>query len=700
MAIGTPVGSAFLEVQPQLGTGFQAAIAGKLSPIMTGVAAAAGGLLAGGIAAGFAAFKIGETFDTAFDEIRIGTGATGEELAGLQEDFKAVFGSVPTDAGLASQAITELNQRLGITGGQLQGTAQQFLELSRITETDLGANIESVTRVFGDWGITLDDQGERLDQLFRANQRTGIGIDQLAQSLVKFGAPLRQLGFSFDQSAALISKFEQEGVNTELVLGSMRIALGKMARAGEPAQETFQRVTEEIKNAGSASEANALALELFGARAGPDMAAAIREGRFEIEALYQEIGFGSDTIEKASGDTQDFAEKWEMFKNRVLVALEPIATRVFDSIGTLIDKIGPPIEKWIVGTLVPAIERFSAWFDENGPRIMAVAQEVFGVIGTAIGNVVGFVKEILATFQANEAGLTTSVANIGSVLKGLGETITVIFTAIRDFWARWGDEITELLFNAINTISGIIKGVLDVIKGVFEVFAGVFTGDWKRVWEGLKSIFKGIWNTIASLIQGALTQLRIFFGEWIDDTRESIGRGVNQIVKFFQELPGRILNWLKELPGQMVEFGKSLVDGILRGIGNLGTQLFNKLKESIGNAIQNAKEFFGISSPSKFTAKIIGFPLGQGVTTGFEAGVDPDAMLATTQNAIGAIAGAAGPTLGLRATGTDGQGFIDSAPAMPTTVVISLDPEGRERFVEMVIDWQNKRVRQVNRAGG
>lgn len=647
MAIGSPVGSAFLDVVPQIGSGFQAAIASKVNPMMGGIGTAAGGVMsgamagalaaggaviAGGLAAGVGLFKIGETFDEAFDSIRVGTGAVGAELEGLKEDFKAVFASVPADAGTVGQAITILNQRLGLTGGQLQGTAEQFIELSRITGTDLTANIEGVTRVFGDWGITLDDQGERLDQLFRANQQTGIGIDQLAQSLVKFGAPLRQLGFSFDQSAALISKFEQEGVNAELVLGSMRIALGRMAKAGEPAQETFQRVVESIENAGSASEANRLALELFGARAGPDMAAAIREGRFEIEALYQEIGFGSDTIAQASGDTQDFAEKWDMFKNRVLVALEPVATRVFEAIGTLIDKIGPPIEKWINGVLIPAIDNFAAWWDENGPRVMEIA----GMVAQSIGN-------------------------------------------------------------AFRVIGEVIGAVVKILQGVVDFVFGVFSGDWSRAWQGVKKIFGGVWDAIKAVVVGALNNVLIFFGDFMADTRETVGKGINNIVTFFKELPGRILTWLKELPGKMLQFGKDLAQGILNGLGNLAADMFNKLKGAIGDAINNVQKFFGFGSPSRVMAKVIGLPLAQGIVQGFEQGLDSDAMLSATRRAVGTISAAA-PAISLQATGTDGP-FAGSAAAMPTTVVISLDADGKEKLAEFVVDWGNRRVRQITRAG-
>ena len=178
---------------------------------------------------GAAALAIGGDFDEAMDTIRTTTGATGTTLTTLGNDAKAVFTAIPTDMATASSAIAELYTRTGQTGQGLQELGKAEIELARITGGDLNSQIQNSTRMFGDWGIGVMDQVPALDTLLRAHQTTGIEVDTLANKMVQFGAPLRQMGFDFDTSAALIGNFEKAGVNTELVLGSMRIALGKMA---------------------------------------------------------------------------------------------------------------------------------------------------------------------------------------------------------------------------------------------------------------------------------------------------------------------------------------------------------------------------------------------------------------------------------------------------------------------------------------
>jgi len=86
---------------------------------------------------GTAAVLAADNINKAYNAIRVGSGATGEDLEALKSDFDAVFGTIPAGAGEVGTAIADLNTRLGLTGKPLQNMATRFLELSRITGTDV-----------------------------------------------------------------------------------------------------------------------------------------------------------------------------------------------------------------------------------------------------------------------------------------------------------------------------------------------------------------------------------------------------------------------------------------------------------------------------------------------------------------------------------------------------------------------------------
>ena len=495
--------------------------AGTSSAKRFGVMFAAGMKLAalGGVAVlggAFAAFQIGSQFDDAFDTIRTQTGETGAVLEGLKDDFRAVVGTVPTDFATAGDAIAGLNQRLGLTGKPLQDISAQLLNLSRITETDLATNIETSTRLMGDWGVEQKDIPGALDRIFRASQATGPSVDRLGQMMVQFGAPMRQLGFDFNTTAALLGKFEKEGVNTEVVMGSMRIALGKMAKDGEAPVATLNRVMDSIKGAGSAGEANAIALELFGAKAGPDMAAAIREGRFEVDDLVSTIAGGSDTINGAASDTADFSEKWTLFKNRVLLALEPIAMRVFDGMAAAMDELGPKVEQlaaWGRDDLLPALRDLGDWMERNKPIMIAV--------GAAIGTVlVGAFLSWAAAAAA--AAFATFMAMAPLLLLGLVIGAVVLLAIL--WWQQFGDRM-KLGAQRIK------DAIADMVERV------------KEKWNQFKAAF--------------------------ESTKDQIGRTVDRLASFFTSLPGRISSAASGMWDGIKEAFRSVLNWIIRAWNGL-----------------------------------------------------------------------------------------------------------------------------------
>lgn len=406
--------------------------------MLVGVAAV--GAAIGGL--GVAAFKLGEDFDAAYDSIRIGTGATGEALEGLQQDFRDTLGTVPDDMDKVSTAITELNKRTGATGEILGGLSQDMLNLSRITKTDLTENIADATRVFGDWGIGLEDSSRALDKIFVVSQKTGVKINDLMKKVVQFGAPLRAMNFSFDESIALLGKWEKEGVNAELVLGSLRIAMGNFARDNVPMREGLEKTFAEIQRLGPGAESTALAMKVFGARAGPDMAAAILEGRFAIADLVREIEGSGESITSVAKETMDGSERMQIAWNKLKIAAEPVAEAVFNAVGKIAEAITDQLPGAITAVqgffsgVQTAIDAFKAGFGGQIPigeleivgdsgeveRKLSPIQEVFRQIGEKIG----LIRDGIGTVKAAMAGEWKASPDIHAFHEMLGNITVAI----------------------------------------------------------------------------------------------------------------------------------------------------------------------------------------------------------------------------------------------------------------------------------
>lgn len=500
----TQIGTAYVEVKGDL-TQLQADVASALAPAKLGKLGKVGGLALGGaLVAGIAAaglgkiaYDLGAEFDVAFDKIRVGTGKTGKPLKQLEKDFKAVFASVPTDATTAADAIAGLNKRLDLSGKPLRNLSKNMLELSRMTETDLGGNIQSITRLFGDWSIETAKQVPTLNELWRASQKTGVNIKDLSDLMVQFGSPLRNLGFDFDTAAAMFSKFEKEGVNIQTAMPGLRMALKNFAGAGKDPQKALEETFKAIDQAGSTAEANTLAFEVFGTRAGPDLAAAIREGRFEFDNIERSMRKGKDTIMRSSKDTRDLGENMRVLGNKLKVVFEPLGTLVFNTVGKISEALAAlPVRKWSND-----VQRFVKYNEDF--------------------------KDVLDAVRV--------------ALKVLGAVAKVAWGIMKDqFKAAWG----------------YLKSGLLALKGLVRIVSGVFTGDWSKAWSGVKQLFRGSVGIVLNIMRAMTAPLRavtkllgkalssVFGGAWdrVKGIFESGADAVMGIVK-------KIIDVINLIPG-------------------------------------------------------------------------------------------------------------------------------------------------------
>lgn len=605
-------------------------IAGRFAKVGLLVGAA---FAAAAVGAGIALFQIGKDFDAAYDKIRIGTGATGDTLAGLKDDFKDVVTSVPTDFGSAATAIADLNTRLGLTGPLLQERSAQFLELSRITGTDLGENIESITRLFGDWSVAVDQQGGTMDKLFRVSQATGIGVSDLSRLMVQFGSPLRQMGIDFDTAAAMFARFEKEGVNIETLLPGMRFALKTFAQDGRAPAEALKETIARIKELGPSAEATQLAFDTFGVRAGSDMAAAIQEGRFELDSLIDTMNNGSDTILGVGEETQDFSQKWQIFKNRVLVGLEPLAIKVFNALGVAMDRL-PGIISSIRTRSQPVVDWLrNAWPEVQHAVEVAVAfimEKVWPRLVEGFNYVKGQVENLVAAFSERWEKIKEAARNVAAYLAIVWGPALIL---IRNVW----DHIGDIIRAAWNYIRGVVKAGIDAIRGIIDIVLGLLTLDFDQAWTGIKTLVGAAWDGIKNTINLALESVKIGIsialatigdlwsiawdgiknaaGAAWEGIKSLVSAGIEEVVNFVAGLPGRIAGFWLSMAGAGVQLAGALLGGLKDGIigaagiaGEIASGIVGVMKGAWNSFARTANDIIPDKIPVPFPFPDIDLP--------------------------------------------------------------------------------------------
>ena len=455
-------------IDPSLGKAIESAQK-KISGL--NVKALAVGAAVGGIAvatgkavveAGKYLKDLGSQFDEAADAIRIGTGATGDALDGLLDDFDEVYKSVPTTMEDASKAIADYNTRLGLTGPQLQEISKQALQVSDMLGDDLGGVIEESSQAFQQWNIDADNMGGAMDYIFKVSQSTGMGFTDLMSNMQKFGPQLQEMGYSFETASALMGQLDKAGVNTEEVLSAMKKSVGALAKEGISASDGLAMYYEQIKNAGTAAEAASIASEIFGTKAGSTMAAAIRDGTLAVGDLTESLLENGETIAGAAEDTYDFAERLQIMKQGLEVALKPMANTVFDGLNKFMPVLQKLMEQ-IVPVISDAVEAAAPFVEEFLMGAADALEDVLPLISQLAANLLPILTQLMSTL------LPPLLSLVQTLLPPLMQIVGAILPPIASLLSTILPMITQIVSAVLPVLVQIISALLPVITPLLEV---------------------------------------------------------------------------------------------------------------------------------------------------------------------------------------------------------------------------------------
>jgi TP901 family phage tail tape measure protein len=518
-------------------------------------------------------YSLGKTFDEVTDTIRTGTGATGDALDGLVAVAKNVGSEVPAEWSEIGSTVADLNTRLGLSGDTLQTVSEQYLEAGRILGESVDVN--KTTAAFSAFQIKGKDVEGAMDSLFQTSQATGVGMNELADAVTSNAPAMQALGFNFQETAALAGSLDKAGLDSTKTMAAMSKGLVTMAKDGEQPEEAFQRITSQIGDLiekGDTASAIDLASGIFGTRGATQFVGAVQNGSLALDDLVGSIGASGDTILGVGDDTADFAEKWQLVKNNAQLALEPLASTVFDTLGQAL------------GKLVEPMQSVSAWFQENPAAVEVLAGVLGGVLLVALAGVTaamwGFVAATLANpvtwiivgIMALVAAIVALATNWDTVVAWVKETGALFLDWWNGIWDSAGAWVSQTWDNITGWVSEKWNGLIVGIQGL----GAMFTAWWNGLWEGVGTFLSTKWDEIVAWVTGipdrflaglaALGQLGAKLGGYVQQGNDAMTAKFNEVVSWVGGIPGRILNGLGNLGSLLWNAGTQIIEGFWNGL--------------------------------------------------------------------------------------------------------------------------------------
>lgn len=432
---------------------------------------------------------------------------------------------------------------------------------------------------FQEWQYILGQNGVEISTLETGMKTFGTVMDGTSTAGV---AAMEALGISF------------EGMNQEEAFAAAITAL--------------QGVEDETLKM-------SLAADLFGTKAAQNMLPMLNQSAASTEELRQnahDLGLVlSDEAVNAGvvfGDTlSDLQQSVTAVFTQLGTALMPVLTEIIAMITAYMPQISAMVAQFtpiiselfasLIPTLAEIMETILPVIIELIGQVMPLISEVFTsllpplldvikallpplteILSAILPVIISLIKSLTPLFQPIINLLTpilnlaisiltplmSLISNIIPPITSLIQALIPVMETLAGVFGTVAEVLSGAFKDAFEAMSPIIEAFQTILGGLGDFITGVFTGNWSQAWEGIKSIFSGVFDAIASIPKSALNFIISGINTFI--------RGLNKL-KIPDWVPGvgGLGFHINEIP--MLASGGNIISSGAAIVGEAGAEL-------------------------------------------------------------------------------------------------------------------------------
>lgn len=195
--------------------------------------------------------------------------------------------------------------------------------------------------------------------------------------------------------------------------------------------------------------------------------------------------------EWASPIFANFRESLNQTKDVLLAAWEEVIRPVWEDFMSVVDDL---------------------WTNHLAPLV----QNFLGLVGEFINGALEIYNRCIAPLVQWFAGV-------------LAPMFRSVFHTILQYFSSWYKGIAD-----------VVNGVVTAFRGIIQFITGVFTGNWRKAWLGIKTIFKGVFDSLVAVVKTPINMII----DIINGMISGVVSGVNSVIRAINSISVDIPDWL------------------------------------------------------------------------------------------------------------------------------------------------------------
>ena len=292
------------------------------------------------------------------------------------------------------------------------------------------------------------------------------------------------------------------------------------------------------------------------------------------------------------------------------------------------------------------------------PYLGEAALNVIASFGNALisADWTGMATDLIANLQT---GMDTAAAEIlgtdGNIVGSVGTAIT---NSLPEILGKGVEIITNLangilqnLPTAISSIGSIMSNLISFIMANLPTILQSGFSLIGNLAQGLINNLPSVLSSIASIIANLLAEIAGNLPELLQSGIELIGEMAAGLIEAIPDVVAKIPDIIKGIVDAFMEFdwlslGGDIISGIADGLWNAAGKIAEAAKEAAASALNAAKDFLGIKSPSRVFRDEVGKMVSLGMAEGIKSN------MGSVSNAVEELNGIADGNIGTRIRST------------------------------------------------